>query len=177
MIRATYRQRQSAGEGALPHAGCRRCTGRGQLPVSAHVRCLALGENKLLMSYFLIASMSPQTFLVSALLAVAMFSPPAHAQPQRVRLVTASHLPQPSDVATIYEQDVLVKVGFNCPQNAINIFLKGVKLVDLGAPTGFRAAITVRSNGDVVNSHSAGEVRIDELATPAAGVSVIGPPH
>lgn len=163
--------------------------------------------------------MSPQTFLVSALLAVAMFSPPAHAQPQRVRLVTASHLPQPSDVATIYvasctsgqyqltvspaqkmvtlsknkeadidlstttvgshllEQDVLVKVGFNCPQNAINIFLKGVKLVDLGAPTGFRAAITVRSNGDVVNSHSAGEVRIDELATPAAGVSVIGPPH
>ncbi|RFP20268.1 hypothetical protein D0T25_15545 [Duganella sp. BJB488] len=65
--------------------------------------------------------------------------------------------------ARLLEEDVLVHVGFNCPHQAINIFLKGVKLVDLGAPTGFRDSISVRSNGEVSKSYPRGE-RLDELA-------------
>ena len=32
--------------------------------------------------------------------------------------------------ARLLDEDVLAEVGFNCPMHALNIFLKGVKLVD-----------------------------------------------
>ncbi|WP_147330414.1 MULTISPECIES: hypothetical protein [unclassified Duganella] len=141
----------------------------------------------------------------STLLLLAFVAVPASGDEQRVRLITASHLPQAARLETVYagkcgevhyklvvspenktvafsadgmpdadlsgttvgarllEEDVLVHVGFNCPHQAINIFLKGVKLVDLGAPTGFRDSISVRSNGEVSKSYPRGE-RLDELA-------------
>lgn len=67
--------------------------------------------------------------------------------------------------ARLLEEDVLVHVGFNCPYGALNIFLKGVKLVDLGAPTGFRDSISVRSNGELGPSSPAA-APVDELAIP-----------
>jgi hypothetical protein len=154
------------------------------------------------------------SFIISVLIAAAM-SPGADAQPQRVRVVIGSHLPQAMDVATVYgatcqsvqyrltvtpaqsvilsngngadidltattvgarllEQDVLVKVGFNCPHDALNIFLTGVKLVDMAMPTGFRDVISVRADGTVGTSYPTG-ARIDELASPPIGVSTIKP--
>jgi len=67
--------------------------------------------------------------------------------------------------ARLLEEDVLVHVGFNCPQGALNIFLKGVKLVDLGAPTGFRDHISVKSDGELGTSSPAA-APIEELAIP-----------
>jgi hypothetical protein len=155
------------------------------------------------------------SFIISVLIAVAMSPGSADAQPQRVRVVIGSHLPQAMDVATVYgatcqsvqyrltvtpaqsailsssngadvdltattvgarllERDVLVKVGFNCPHDALNIFLTGVKLVDMAMPTGFRDVISVRANGTVGTSYPTG-ARIDELASPPIGVSTIKP--
>jgi hypothetical protein len=146
-------------------------------------------------------------FVTLAVLPAAMLALPAGAQPpQRVRVVIPTHLPQSTDVATVYaatcqtvpykltvtpaqktvilstggpdvdlsdtsvgarllEQDVLVKVGFNCPHDAINIFLSGVKLVDLAMPTGFRDGVSVRANGDVGKTMPM-VVPVDEMATP-----------
>lgn len=67
--------------------------------------------------------------------------------------------------ARLLEEDVLVEVRFNCPYQAINIFLSGVKLVDLGMPKGFRDVITVRANGEVSKSLPRDE-RLEELAIP-----------
>jgi len=67
--------------------------------------------------------------------------------------------------ARLLEDDVLVHVGFNCPQGALNIFLKGVKLVDLGAPSGFRDSISVRSNGEL-GPGAPTAAPIEELAIP-----------
>ncbi len=148
-----------------------------------------------------------RTSACSALLLLVCLAAPAFADEQRVRIVTASHLPQAAQLETVYagrcgevryklavsqenhtvafsadgmtdvdlsgttvgarllEEDVLVHVGFNCPRQAVNIFLKGVKLVDLGAPTGFRDLITVRLNGEVSKSLPRSE-RLDELAIP-----------
>ena len=47
--------------------------------------------------------------------------------------------------------------------HALNIFLKGVKLVDLGPPQGFRDAISVHEDGQPGKSEPR-EVRVDELA-------------
>jgi hypothetical protein len=52
--------------------------------------------------------------------------------------------------------------------------LKKVKLTDIALPTAFFAGISVRSDGEIVSGDSPAEVRIDELATPRTGVSVIG---
>ncbi len=65
--------------------------------------------------------------------------------------------------ARLLDEDVLAEVGFNCPMHALNIFLKGVKLVDLGPPQGFRDAISVREDGQPGKSEPR-EVRVDELA-------------
>ena len=155
---------------------------------------------------------------VHALLLAGLSIPSAHAQTQRVRLFTASHLPPATEKATTYaascgatqyqlrvqaaersvvlvrsdgptvdlsatsvgarllEEDVLVDVGFNCPQNALNIFLKGVKLVDLGMPTGFRDAISVRANGDL-GASAPKTAPLDELAIPRPGVDSRPMPH
>ncbi len=146
-----------------------------------------------------------RAFALSGLLLLALVTVPAFADEQRVRIITASHIPQTTQLETVYagqcgeahyklvvspenktvvfsadgmpdadlsgtsvgarllEEDVLVHVGFNCPYQAINIFLKGVKLVDLGAPTGFRDLISVHSNGEVSKSLPRSE-RLDELA-------------
>jgi len=61
--------------------------------------------------------------------------------------------------------DVLVDVGFNCPHGSINIFLKGVKLVDLGTPIGFQDHINVDENG-TVSKGSPRVAGIDRLARP-----------
>lgn len=148
-----------------------------------------------------------RTSVYAALMLLGLMAVPAFADEQRVRIVTASHLPQAAQLETVYagkcgevgyklavspehktvvfsadgmadadlsgtsvgarllEEDVLVHVGFNCPRQAVNIFLKGVKLVDLGAPAGFRDAITVRLNGEVSPSLPRSE-RLDELAIP-----------
>jgi len=134
-----------------------------------------------------------------------LFLSSAHAQTQRVRVITASHLPPATEKSTAYaahcgqtayqlivtpadktvilrssdgpdvdlggtsvgtrllEEDVLVEVGFNCPYGALNIFLKGVKLVDLGQPSGFRDHISVKSNGELGNGAPVA-APIDELA-------------
>lgn len=72
--------------------------------------------------------------------------------------------------ARLLEQDVLVDVGFNCPLNRLNIFIKGVKLADLGAPTGFRDHVSVGLDGSVGKT-SPSAVDISEMATPPLGVS------
>jgi hypothetical protein len=74
--------------------------------------------------------------------------------------------------ARLLDEDVLVHVGFNCPMNALNIFLKGVKLADLGAPTGFRDSISLHADGKLGPSE-AREERLDELATPRTGTGEI----
>lgn len=65
----------------------------------------------------------------------------------------------------LLEDDVLVDVGFNCPHGSINIFLKGVKLVDLSTPTGFHDHINVNENG-IVSKGSPRVAGIDRLARP-----------
>jgi hypothetical protein len=67
--------------------------------------------------------------------------------------------------ARLLDEDVLVHVGFNCPMKALNIFLKGVKLVDLGVPQGFRDVISVHEDGQLGTSEPR-EARVDELAIP-----------
>lgn len=72
----------------------------------------------------------------------------------------------------LLEDDILVDVSFNCPHGSINIFLNGIKLVDLGAPSGFRDHINVAADGKVGTS-SPRPAAIDEMAraraeTPAA---------
>lgn len=108
--------------------------------------------------------MSAKTALFSLLAAGALASLQAQAQEpqQRLRFSTASLL---------LEEDVLVDVGFNCPPEAINILLKGVKLIDLEAPTGFRDAISVHASGEVAQSSPRTE-RVDELAKPKTPISV-----
>lgn len=76
----------------------------------------------------------------------------------------------------LLDKEALVQVGFNCPMDAINIFLRGVKLVDLAMPTGFRDSISIRGNGDMISTHPE-EVAIDALATPPTGVSVVPVPQ
>lgn len=77
--------------------------------------------------------------------------------------------------ARLLEQDVLVDVGFNCPDGALNIFLKGVKLVDLGAPAGFRDHVSVKSDGTLSDTAPRAE-RVDELANAQPGVTTIPSP-
>jgi len=162
--------------------------------------------------------MHMKILLASALLTSMMFAPPASAQSQRLRLVTASHLPQATGAATIYtasceagqyqlivtpaqktvflnrskqpdldlskttvglrllDPEVLVQVGFNCPMDSINIFLRGVKLVDLAMPTGFRDSISIRKNGEMTATHPV-DVAISELASPPNGVSIVPLPQ
>jgi hypothetical protein len=67
--------------------------------------------------------------------------------------------------ARLLDEDVLAQVGFNCPMNALNIFLKGVKLVDLGVPQGFRDVISLHEDGQLGTSEPS-EARVDELALP-----------
>jgi hypothetical protein len=67
--------------------------------------------------------------------------------------------------ARLLDEDVLAHVGFNCPMNALNIFLKGVKLVDLGVPQGFRDVISVHEDGQLGASEPR-DARVDELALP-----------
>jgi hypothetical protein len=76
--------------------------------------------------------------------------------------------------ARLLEEDVLVQVGFNCPYNALNIFLKGVKLVDLGQPTGFRDHISVDANGEP-GASSPAQAPVDELAIPRPETKVPQP--
>ena len=72
----------------------------------------------------------------------------------------------------LLDEDVLVHVGFNCPYKALNIFLKGVKLVDLGVPTGFRDSISLHEDGQLGKSEPR-EERVDELALPRTGTGEI----
>jgi hypothetical protein len=74
--------------------------------------------------------------------------------------------------ARLLDEDVLAHVGFNCPMDALNIFLKGVKLVDLGQPQGFRDVISVGTDGQPGKSE-AREARVDELAVPRTGTGMI----
>ena len=74
--------------------------------------------------------------------------------------------------ARLLDEDVLAHVGFNCPTNALNIFLKGVKLVDLGVPQGFRDAISLHEDGQLGKSEPR-EERLDELAVPRTGTGEI----
>jgi hypothetical protein len=74
--------------------------------------------------------------------------------------------------ARLLDEDVLAHVGFNCPHKALNIFLKGVKLVDLGVPNGFRDAISLHEDGQLGQSEPR-EERLDELALPRTGTGVI----
>jgi hypothetical protein len=76
----------------------------------------------------------------------------------------------------LLDKETLVQVGFNCPMDAINIFLRGVKLADLAMPTGFRDSISIRGNGDMISTHPE-DVAIDALATPPNGVSVVPVPQ
>ena len=156
--------------------------------------------------------------LASVLFSTMMLSMPASAQSERVRFVWASHLPQATEVATIYaascetgqyqlivtparktvvlrggqgadvdlstttvglhllEAEVLAQVRFNCPKDAINIFLRGIKLADLAMPTGFRDSISIGKNGEIKNIHTE-DVAINQLATPPNGVSVVPVPQ
>lgn len=72
----------------------------------------------------------------------------------------------------LLDEDVLAHVGFNCPMNALNIFLKGVKLVDLGVPKGFRDSISLHEDGQLGKSEPQDE-RVDELALPRTGTGEI----
>lgn len=74
--------------------------------------------------------------------------------------------------ARLLDEDVLAHVGFNCPMNALNIFLKGVKLVDLGAPQGFRDVISVGADGQPGKSEPR-DARVDELAVARTGTGII----
>jgi hypothetical protein len=74
--------------------------------------------------------------------------------------------------ARLLDEDVLAEVGFNCPYKALNIFLKGVKLVDLGVPTGFRDSISLHEDGQLGKSEPQ-EERVDELAVPRTGTGEI----
>ena len=72
----------------------------------------------------------------------------------------------------LLDEDVLAHVGFNCPMNALNIFLKGVKLVDLGVPQGFRDVISVGADGQPGRSEPR-DARVDELAVARTGTGII----
>jgi len=72
----------------------------------------------------------------------------------------------------LLDEDVLAHVGFNCPYKALNIFLKGVKLVDLGVPKGFRDSISLHEDGQLGKSEPRDE-RVDELAVPRTGTGEI----
>ena len=76
--------------------------------------------------------------------------------------------------ARLLEEDVLVKVGFNCPMDAINVFIKGVKLIDLGAPQGFSDHLSVSSNGTVRTGRPKAE-HVDEMARPHQSVRSLPP--
>jgi hypothetical protein len=75
----------------------------------------------------------------------------------------------------LLDEDVLAHVGFNCPMNALNIFLKGVKLVDLGVPKGFRDSISLHEDGQLGKSQPR-EERVDELALPRTGTGEVPSP-
>jgi hypothetical protein len=77
--------------------------------------------------------------------------------------------------ARLLDEDVLAEVGFNCPLNALNIFLKGVQLVDLGTPTGFKDVISLHADGRLGTSEPR-EARIDELAIIRTGSGEIPTP-
>lgn len=74
--------------------------------------------------------------------------------------------------ARLLDKDVLARVGFNCPMDALNIFITGIKLVDLGAPKGFTGHLSVRSDGTVRQSAEKAE-HVDEMATPAESMRVL----
>lgn len=74
--------------------------------------------------------------------------------------------------ARLLDEDVLAHVGFNCPMNALNIFIKGVRLVDLGAPKGFSDSISVRSDGTVSASSPKAE-HVDEMARPRESMRIL----
>ena|SRR5450830_648511 len=76
----------------------------------------------------------------------------------------------------LLEAEVLAQVRFNCPKDAINIFLRGIKLADLAMPTGFRDSISIGKNGEIKNIHTE-DVAINQLATPPNGVSAVPVPQ
>jgi hypothetical protein len=74
--------------------------------------------------------------------------------------------------ARLLDEDVLAHVGFNCPMKALNIFLRGVKLVDLGVPQGFRDVISVGEDGQPGKSEPR-DARVDELAVSGVRNGII----
>jgi hypothetical protein len=77
--------------------------------------------------------------------------------------------------ARLLDEDVLAHVSFNCPMNSLNIYLKGVKLVDLGVPQGFRDVISLHEDGQLGKSEPR-EARVDELAVARTGIGMIPTP-